>query len=92
MTAVTPVPPTSPATALSPGSAGGALLPGSPPVSTLANGSVVTAQNAPVPGTASSIVGSGTAASGTALSSPVATGTPLSTRAPEPGVTCRVVK
>ena len=92
VTAVTPVPPTSPATALSPGSAGGALLPGSPPVSTLANGSVVTAQNAPIPGTASSIVGSGTAASGTALSSPVATGTPLSTRAPEPGVTCRVVK
>ena len=43
----TPVPPTSPATALSPGSAGGALLPGSPPVSTLANGSVVTARNAP---------------------------------------------
>ena len=87
VTAATPVAPTSPATALSPGSAGGALLPGSPPVSTLANGSVVTAQNAPAPNAASS-----TAASGSALSSPVATGTPLSTRAPEPGVTCRVVK
>ena len=43
-----------------------------PVVSTLANGSVVTAQNG--------------------ATSPAATGTPLSTRAPEPGVTCRVAK
>lgn len=94
VTAGIPVPPTSPATALSPGSAGGALLPGNPPVSTLANGSVVTAQVAP----GATAGGSGPAASGsgpagsTKASSPATTGTPLSTRAPEPGVTCRVVR
>ena len=42
------------------------------PITTLADGSVVTAQNG--------------------SSSPAASGTPLSTRAPEPGVTCRVVR
>ena len=75
-TVTTPVPPTSPAvgTALTPtGATGSAGQPGSGAVvSTLANGSVVTAQNG--------------------TTSPAATGTPLSTRAPEPGVTCRVVK
>ena len=76
-TVVTPVPPSSPAPTAS------ALVPGAPvesgvplgsgaPVTTLADGSVVTAQNG--------------------SSSPAASGTPLSTRAPEPGVTCRVVR
>jgi len=103
VTAGTPVPPTSPvpgATALSPASAGGALLaPSAPIVSTLANGSVVTAQVAPGSGVESAAAGSPAASGSDALSSSaaasssaVATGTPLSTRAPEPGVTCRVVR
>ena len=87
-TVITLVPPTSPAagTAVNPTGATGSAIPlgsgaplgtgvplgSGPVVSTLANGSVVTAQNG--------------------SSSLAATGTPLSTRAPEPGVTCRVVK
>lgn len=71
-TGTAPIPPTG--TAVSPTDATGPTFPlGSGPVlSTLANGSVVTAQNG--------------------ATSPAATGTPLSTRAPEPGVTCRVAK
>ena len=70
----TPVPPTSPAagSSVNPTASAGSVLGSGPVLSTLANGSVVTAQNG--------------------TTSPAATGTPLSTRAPEPGVTCRVVK
>ena len=75
-TGTAPIPPTSPpaGTAVSPTDASGPTFPlgSGPVVSTLANGSVVTAQNG--------------------ATSPAATGTPLSTRAPEPGVTCRVAK
>ncbi|HEY4992415.1 MAG TPA: hypothetical protein VII33_10070, partial [Nakamurella sp.] len=65
--------------ALAPGdAAGSALAPGA--AGTVPSGAVP----APLPG--NSVLGS-QLATGTA-----ATGTPLSSRAPEPGVTCRVVK
>jgi len=104
-TAVGSVPPTAPAgggTGLAPGNAAGsALVPGGS-VGTALTGTALT--GTALTGTAltgTALTGTaltGTALTGTALTgtpgaaTTAATGTPLSTRAPEPGVTCRVVK
>jgi protein phosphatase len=76
----TPAPPTSPGALIPPtGDTPASLLPGGP---TAGSGGTVptgTVLNGPL-------------ASGSALTTGTGTGTPLASRAPEPGVTCRVVR
>jgi protein phosphatase len=80
--AATPVPPTSPGAVTGTGTdPAGSLLPGGP--TTLPGGTVLTGTvlNGPLATGSAPTSGTGTG-----------TGTPLASRAPEPGVTCRVVR
>lgn len=73
-------------------STGSAVPGGSVPATPTPTVPTVPTAGATAPGTGITALPGGPAPSSAVLSSALATGTPLSTRAPEPGVTCRVVR
>jgi len=98
-----PCPPTEPTTGVPTSTTVGTASPGSPTIGPTVpgvpgSGSTETGISIPaVPGSATAPEGSvspltPTVATPPPATTPTTTGTPLSTRAPEPGVTCRVVK
>jgi serine/threonine protein phosphatase PrpC len=98
--AATPAPPTSPGAAIpSAGDTAASLLPGgptTPPGGTIPTGTVLTetvlTETVLTETVLTDTVLNGPLATGSAIATGSSSGTPLSSRAPEPGVSCRVVR